>query len=184
MALFDSLPLIQNSKFNNFFWVSWFLGKNLSNFVSPVWKLHNPYCHNWRIRSTVVCETIYFFHLLYLWWLISIVSWVMKFSLETFKTSKLKFIISILGCQPTHDSSSSPSNFSFLNYCRCKFCQLVIYKNMKRKYFWIIQVETKTQLTILKVSKSRKKILNFSFEPKNEKKYFCISALALKRRSN
>ena len=24
----------------------WFLGKNLSNFVSSIWKLHNPYCHN------------------------------------------------------------------------------------------------------------------------------------------
>ena len=23
-------------------WVCWFLGKNHSNFVSPVWKLHNP----------------------------------------------------------------------------------------------------------------------------------------------
>ena len=45
LALFDSLPLIQNSKFNNFLWVCWFLGKNLSNFVPPVWKLHNPYCH-------------------------------------------------------------------------------------------------------------------------------------------
>ena len=39
-------PLIQNSKFNNFLWVCWFLGKNLSNFVSLVWKLQNPYCHN------------------------------------------------------------------------------------------------------------------------------------------
>ena len=39
-------PLVQFSKFNNFLWVHWFLGKNLSNFVSPVWKLHNPYCHN------------------------------------------------------------------------------------------------------------------------------------------
>ena len=29
---------MQNSK-------CWFLGKNLSNFVSPIWKLHNPYCH-------------------------------------------------------------------------------------------------------------------------------------------
>ena len=44
--LFDSLPLFQNSKFNNFLLVSWFLGKNLSNFVSPIWKLHNPYFHN------------------------------------------------------------------------------------------------------------------------------------------
>ena len=44
-ALFDTSPLTQFSKFNNFLWVCWFLGKNLSNFVPPVWKLHNPYCH-------------------------------------------------------------------------------------------------------------------------------------------
>ena len=28
-------------------WVYWFLGKNLSNFVPPIWKLHNTYCRNW-----------------------------------------------------------------------------------------------------------------------------------------
>ena len=28
------------------FTVCWFLCKNLSNFVPPAWKLHNPYCHN------------------------------------------------------------------------------------------------------------------------------------------
>ena len=39
------LPLIQFSRLNNFLWVCWFLGKILSNFVPPVWKLHNPYCH-------------------------------------------------------------------------------------------------------------------------------------------
>ena len=44
-ALFDTSPLIQFSKFNNFLWVCWFLRKNLSNFVPPVWKLHNPYYH-------------------------------------------------------------------------------------------------------------------------------------------
>ena len=43
--------LIQFSKFNNFLWVCWFLGKNLSNFVPLVWKLHNGYCH-----------TVYAFH--------------------------------------------------------------------------------------------------------------------------
>ena len=32
---FDSSPLIQNSKFNNFLRICWFLGKNLSNFVLP-----------------------------------------------------------------------------------------------------------------------------------------------------
>ena len=36
-------PLIQFSKFNNFLWVWWFLGRNLSNFVPPVWKVHKPY---------------------------------------------------------------------------------------------------------------------------------------------
>ena len=45
-ALFDSYPLNQFSKFDNFLWVCWFLGKDLSNFVPPVWKLHYQYCHN------------------------------------------------------------------------------------------------------------------------------------------
>ena len=36
---------MQFSKFNNFLWVCWFLGKNLSNFVSLVWKSNNPYYH-------------------------------------------------------------------------------------------------------------------------------------------
>ena len=35
-------------------------------------------------------------------------------------------------------------------------------------------------VTLLKVSKSQKQILKFSFEPKNERKYFCIFALASK----
>ena len=30
---------------NKFLRVYWFLGKNLSNFVPPFWKLYNPYCH-------------------------------------------------------------------------------------------------------------------------------------------
>ena len=31
---------------------SWFLGKILSNFVSLLWKLQNPYCHNIRSSSS------------------------------------------------------------------------------------------------------------------------------------
>ena len=46
--IFDTSPLTQFSKFNNFLWVCWFLGKSLSNFVPPAWKLHNPYCHSWH----------------------------------------------------------------------------------------------------------------------------------------
>ena len=48
LALFDTSPLHQFSKFNNFLWVCWFSCKNLFNFVYPVWKLHNPYCHNMK----------------------------------------------------------------------------------------------------------------------------------------
>ena len=29
----------------------WFLGKNLFNSIPPVWKLHNPYCHNAHRRQ-------------------------------------------------------------------------------------------------------------------------------------
>ena len=36
----------------------------------------------------------------------------------------------------------------------------------------------------LKVSKSQMQILKFSFEPKNEQKYFCIFALASKIRKD
>ena len=46
LALFDSSPLNENSKFNNFLWVCWFLGKHLSNFAPLSWKLDNPYYHN------------------------------------------------------------------------------------------------------------------------------------------
>ena len=42
----------------------------------------------------------------------------------------------------------------------------------------------KPQISSIKISKSRKQILKFSFEPKNEQKYFCMSDLAYKRRSN
>ena len=45
-SIFDPSPLTQFWKFNNFLWVWWFLRKNISNFVPPVWKLHNPYCHS------------------------------------------------------------------------------------------------------------------------------------------
>ena len=47
MPIFDSLPLLQLSKFNNFIWLQLIVcqtAKNLSNFV--FWKLHNRYFHN------------------------------------------------------------------------------------------------------------------------------------------
>ena len=32
---------------------SWFVGKNLSNFLSPDLKLHNPYCHKKRAQNVI-----------------------------------------------------------------------------------------------------------------------------------
>ena len=40
---------LQNSMIS--FDSSWFLDKNLSNFVSLPWKLHNRYCHNCQVPS-------------------------------------------------------------------------------------------------------------------------------------
>ena len=54
MAPFDTSPLIQFLKFNHFFWVSWFLGKNLSNFVPPL--------ENSTTRLAIVC-TMYWAYL-------------------------------------------------------------------------------------------------------------------------
>ena len=45
-ALFDNLLLCQLKEYKNFLWVCWFLAKNLSDFVSFLWKLINPYCHS------------------------------------------------------------------------------------------------------------------------------------------
>ena len=56
LALFDNSPLNQNSKFNNFLWACWFLGKHHSNFESPVWKLHNPYCYIFHIGTPILPE--------------------------------------------------------------------------------------------------------------------------------
>ena len=40
--IFDRSTLHQFSKLNNFLWVWWFLGKNLSNFVPPLENLTTP----------------------------------------------------------------------------------------------------------------------------------------------
>ena len=74
-ALFDTSPLVQFSKFKNFLWVCWFLGKNLSNFVPPVWKLHNPYnveheafCRNLRLDGPIVWSDPFRFMVIFLPW--------------------------------------------------------------------------------------------------------------------
>ena len=45
LAPFDTFPLHQFSKFKDFFRVCWFLGKSLSKFVPPGWKLDNKCYH-------------------------------------------------------------------------------------------------------------------------------------------
>ena len=58
MALFDTSPSLKFSKLNNFLWACWFLGKNLSNFVSPLWKLNNPYCHSEYLLKYGSCKKL------------------------------------------------------------------------------------------------------------------------------
>ena len=61
--IFDSSPLLTFSKFNNFFWVCWFLAKSLFNFVSLHGKLHNRYYQNSHIlrRPQKYDETVKLF---------------------------------------------------------------------------------------------------------------------------
>ena len=56
--IFDTSPLHQFSKFNNFLWVCWFLVKNLSNFVPPAWKRDNPYYHNVHLLQLFDCAEL------------------------------------------------------------------------------------------------------------------------------
>ena len=46
MQATEAPRLVQFSKFSKFLWVCLFLGKNLPNFIYPVWKLLNLYCHS------------------------------------------------------------------------------------------------------------------------------------------
>ena len=58
LALFDTSPQYQCSKFNNFHWICWFLDKNLTNltnFVPPDWKLNNPYYHKCTYSTKYLC---------------------------------------------------------------------------------------------------------------------------------
>ena len=54
---FDTSPLTQFSKFNNFLWECWFLGKNISNFVPPAWNSTTRIaiipCHNVQQGHTI-----------------------------------------------------------------------------------------------------------------------------------
>ena len=55
---FWHLPIRLISKIQSFHY-DWFLVRNLPNFVSLPWKLHNRYCHNdcQRLQSTCLLKT-------------------------------------------------------------------------------------------------------------------------------
>ena len=62
------LPLVHFSKFKTFLWVCWFLGKNLFNFLYPIWKLHIAYtialyCHNPYYSCSFQLYTLFFLNL-------------------------------------------------------------------------------------------------------------------------
>ena len=56
--IFDTSPLTQFSKFNNFLQVCWFLGKNLSNFVNPYCYWERPYPVNISLKTFLHTEMI------------------------------------------------------------------------------------------------------------------------------
>ena len=60
---FWHLPITPISKFNNFLWVCWFLGKNLSNCVPPTWKSQQPLllsyvCSLYNYSIVICCAKI------------------------------------------------------------------------------------------------------------------------------
>ena len=58
--LFQPPRLLERWEYSNFqnlvisFEYSWFLAKNLTNFVSLHWKLHNRYCNTWDILIRIL----------------------------------------------------------------------------------------------------------------------------------
>ena len=98
-ALFDSSPLTQFSKSDNFLWLYWFLGKNLSNFDLSNWKTPQPilpYCKNLhnefknypvsqscfeKIDLVISVIWIFFFTFVeMIFWKISKITWIVKWS--------------------------------------------------------------------------------------------------------
>ena len=63
-------------KFIKFLWVCWFLGKNLANFVPPVWKLHNQYCHNSMPQFNRNCHKFLILIIVYTY--VLIITWYLK----------------------------------------------------------------------------------------------------------
>ena len=64
--IFDTAPLHQFSKFkNDFLSKRWFLGKNLSYFVPPAWKLENQYYH--RPLSIIAEDNLHTMVYIFFW---------------------------------------------------------------------------------------------------------------------
>ena len=74
---------------------------------------------------------------------------------------------------PEFFSGQKDKRLPWLAYACLGFCGILFSQT-------ICIIELLNCCRLLQVSISRKQILNFSFEPKNQQKYFCISALASK----
>ena len=60
---------------------------------------------------------------------------------------------------------------------KCNRSNFVRFRKFKKT---VLFIPTPSSFTYIKVSKSRKQILKFSFEPKNERKYFLVQMKTLK----
>ena len=89
--------------------------------------------------------------------------------------------------------TANPKGRGFVSYLHvaAKYGQLEILKILlehfdKKKFDWLRlkDKEGRSVWDLLKVSKFQKQFFLFSFEPKNKRNYFLISALASKNGSN
>ena len=108
--------------------ICWFLYKNLSNFVSPVWKLHNPYCHRLQLKYIIStawlriwCPNRSLQLWLWLWWGERAFSWKRLQEISTPEFSTPDF--------------SSP-NFSTPNFSAATYINVIyIHKKVKSTIF-------------------------------------------------
>ena len=121
-----------------YLWVCWFLGKNLSNFVTPIWKPHDPYCHTVWAWEPKQSHLQFFTNLK---WIIEIkILCVLKCFLSSFfvhrsiivvktATKLISFFLKSFPIISYHSSSFFfESSFSFLSE--------VFFLKLKESFYW------------------------------------------------
>ena len=141
---FDSLALCLFTKFNNFLPKCCILPKNLDKFVSLPWQLDNPSCHNLHSAQSK-CNCLQ-----------------RNGTKEGHITSRVGdyWMRLILGRATMNDDNNLRDQF--------------ITTDVGKFSLFFDMAQISSFFSLLKVSKSRKQILKFSFEPKTNKNVFAF----------